>query len=111
MPPVTGTGVTPMERDHVAVLIGERFEKDALSQLVPVEHRREIFCTIGSVQQSEFFGAGRKGFRPQLRVKVFSGDYEGESLIEVDGVRYGIYRTYLNDSDQMELYLEKKGGA
>ena len=100
-----------MERDHVAVLIRERFEKDALSQLVPVESRREVFCTIGSVQQSEFFAAGRKGMRAQFRVKVFSGDYEGESLIEVDGVRYGIYRTYLGDNDQMELYLRKMGGV
>ena len=100
-----------MERDHVAVLIGQRYEKDALSQLVPREHRREVFCTIGSIQQSEFFGAGRKGFKAQFRVTVFSGDYEGEELIEVDGVRYGIYRTYLDDNDRMELYLKKMGGV
>lgn len=100
-----------MERDHVAVLIGVRYEEDKLSQLIPMETRREVFCTIGSVQQSEFFAAGRKGMRAQSRVKLFSGDYEGEELIEVDGVRYGIYRTYLDDNDQMELYLRKMGGV
>lgn len=100
-----------MERDHVACLIAERFEQDALSQQVPVETRREVFCTIGSVQQSEWFSAGQKGFNPQFRLKVFSGDYAGESLVEVDGVRYSIYRTYLGDNDQMELYLKKAGGV
>lgn len=99
-----------MERDHVAYLISERHEPDALGQQVPVETRREVFCTIGSVQQSEWFAAGQNGLRPQLRLKVFADDYADETLVEVDGVRYAIYRTYLGENSKMELYLKKAGG-
>ena len=100
-----------MERDHVATLIGKGYQPDSLQQQIPTETRREVFCTIGSIQQSEFFAAGRNGLKPKLCVKVFYEDYAGEDTVEVDGVRYGVYRTYLNDAYQMELYLERKGGT
>ena len=100
-----------MGRDHVATLIGVEYQNDALLQKVPVETKREIFCEVCSVQQSEWFSAGQKGLKAQLVLKVFPDDYAGESLIEVDGVRYGIYRTYLAKNYKLELYLEKKGGV
>lgn len=95
----------------MATLIAETFDKDALQQLIPTEKRREVFCTVGSIQQSEFFGAGRNGLKPKLCVKVFAEDYQGEELVEVDGVRYHVYRTYLGANDRLELYLEEKAGA
>ena len=100
-----------MERDHVATLIAVTHEPDALKQQIPKETRREVFCTVSSVQQSEFFAAGRNGLRPQMRLKVFAEDYRQEEFVEVDGARYRIYRTYLGDNEQLELYLEKKAGA
>lgn len=100
-----------MERDHVAVLISETHKPDALNQMVPVENRREIFCRISSVRQSEWFAAGQAGLKPQFVVKMFADDYADETIIEIDGIRYGVYRTYHAKSDQIELYLEKKGGV
>ena len=38
------------------------------------------------------------------------GDYNGESIAEYAGQRYGIYRTYERDDELVELYLEKKAG-
>jgi hypothetical protein len=43
--------------------------------------------------------------------RVFFADYEGERLLEYNGKRYGIYRTYNNGSDEVELYAERKGGT
>ena len=42
---------------------------------------------------------------------MFAPDYEGEELAEIDGVRYGVYRTYLGSNESIELYLERKTGA
>lgn len=100
-----------MARDHVAYLISKTYEKDALNQLIPVEKKQEVFCTIKSLQQSEWFAAGNAGLKTQFRIDVFIDDYAGESLAEVDGVRYEIYRTYQAENDRIELYLEKKAGA
>ena len=35
--------------------------------------------------------------------------YMGEKIVEYNGMRYGIYRTYIA-GDDIELYLEEKGG-
>ena len=45
-----------------------------------------------------------------LKVTVFEPDYCGESIAVVDGVRYGIYRTYRAKNETLELYLEAKAG-
>lgn len=100
-----------MGRDHVAYLISTSYQPDALNQQVPTETKREVFCQIGGIRQSEWFSAGKAGLKAQLMLTVFSDDYEGESLVEVDGARYGIYRTYPAKHDRLELYLEKKGGV
>ena len=60
---------------------------------------------------AEFFDAGRSGLRAALKITVFDADYHGESIAVVDGVRYGIYRTYRAKGEQVELYLEEKAGV
>ena len=48
--------------------------------------------------------------QPELKFTVFFGDYENESVVEFQGNRYAVYRTY-RAGDYMELYVERKIGA
>ena len=98
-------------RDAVANLIATTYVPDAIGQQVPRETAREVFVELGGVRQSEWFEAGRSGLKPQMVALIFVDDYQGETLIEVEGVRYGIYRTYPAKHDKLELYLERKGGV
>lgn len=100
-----------MGRDHVAYLVSVAYKPDAIGQQIPEETKREVFCEINGIRQSEWFSAGQKGLKPQFMLTVFIDDYQGEMTAEVDGVRYGIYRTYPAKHDRLELYLEKKGGV
>lgn len=100
-----------MARDHVVTLISTNYTKDELEQMVPAETKREVFCRQHSISQSEFFEAGRTGLQPQHKLTVFEGDYQGETIAELDGVRYSVYRTYLGKNDCVELYLERKAGV
>lgn len=108
-----------MDRSRVLTLVGityktdasGQYEKDAIGQLVPIEVPRDVFCNITSVSASEFFEAGRAGIRPELRATLFAFDYNGEEIAELDGVRYGVYRTYLGKGETIELYLERKAGV
>ena len=108
-----------MDRSRVLTLIGVtykqdasgQYEKDALGQLVTAEEPRDVFCNITGVSASEFFEAGRAGLRPELRATLFAFDYHGEEAAELDGVRYGVYRTYLGKDETVELYLERKAGV
>lgn len=88
------------------------------------ESQREVFARVESVERSEFFAAGQKGLRPELRVTLAAIEYEGEQVCAVDGVRYAIYRTYraspeahfrtahnAPDPDDLELYLQREVGV
>lgn len=70
----------------------------------------EVFAQVQSVTRQEFFDGGRNGLNPELRFTMFAGDYSGEMIVEYNGNRYSVYRTYL-DSDYIELYVERKGGT
>ena len=100
-----------MLRDHVVSLISKVYaDPDALGQLLPQETSREVFCRVGRVSQTEWFNAGRAGLAAQYKLVLFAPDYRGEDTVELDGERYGVYRNYAGDGDQIELYLERKGG-
>ena len=78
---------------------------------LPIETKRQVFCQVDSITQSEYFEAGRNGLNPAYRFRIFMGDYADEETIEYKGQRYAVYRTYLRRDDNIELYVERKGGV
>lgn len=97
--------------DDVLKLISQTFTKDKYGIPKATEVPKEVFCECHSVTRSEFFEAGRNGLNPEFRFTVFHAEYEGESIVEYRGKRYGIYRTYIvPGTDYIELYAERKGG-
>lgn len=76
---------------------------DSIGQPVEEETYTEPIADEGPVTQSEFTAAGQRGFEPEGKYTVWSSEYHGEKLIEVNGVRYTIYRTYPVNG-RVELY-------
>ena len=73
---------------------------------------REIFAEIRSVKQSEFFQASTVGINTEGTALVWSFEYHGETVLELDKNRYAIYRTYQPDnSKKIELYYGFEVGA
>ena len=100
-----------MDRSKVLTLIGITYTADSIGQQVPKETRRDVFCNLSSVSASEWFDAGRAGLNAEHPATMFAYDYKGETIAELDGVRYGVYRTYLGKNETIELYLERKAGV
>lgn len=100
-----------MDRSNVITLIAETTAQDEYGVWRTTETTQDVFCSVESVSASEFFDAGRNGLNPEYRMTMFNGDYNGERTLEYNGSRYGIYRTYLRRSDELELYVERKGGT
>lgn len=100
-----------MDRSNVVTLISETYSADTIGQMIATEKERDVFCNVRSVSQSEWFQGGQNGLNPEWLVTMFAPDYEGEKLVEFNGVRYGVYRTYVRDDELLELYLERKTGA
>lgn len=98
-------------RDVIAYLIGKTVTRDALKRETETETRTEILARKESISQNEFYKGGEAGLKPEFRLTTAIIDYNGEREVEVDGNKYGIYRTYEVDKDYVELYCERKGGV
>ena len=100
-----------MKKDVIAYLIGKTITMNQLKQEVEVDTRTEIFAQKESISQSEFYKGGEAGLKPDFRLITAIIDYNGEREVELDGKKYGIYRTYERNQDYIELYCERKGGV
>lgn len=100
-----------MDRSDVITLIKTVRAQNDFGVWENTETTRDVFCDVGSVTRSEFFEGGRNGLNPAYVFTMFFGDYEGETIVEYNGNRYAIYRTYHAKTDVIELYAERKGGT
>lgn len=100
-----------MDKSAVINLIEETYAKDDNGISQKTETSRTVFCSVNSVSASEFFDGGRNGLNPEFQFTMFSPDYNGERTVEYEGKRYGVYRTYIRKDDNVELYVERKGGT
>lgn len=100
-----------MNRAITIDLIKQSYTTDAMGQSVVEETSKTVFATLSSISRQEwtsYMSTGRQGLVPAYQVSLFMGDYSGESVAVLDGVRYSIYRVYERDDEQVELYLEKR---
>ena len=100
-----------MDRSEVISLIAVTTSRDDYGVMRKTETKRDVFCDVSSVTQSEFFEGGRNGLNPEYRFTMFRYDYADESIVEYKGNRYSVYRTYFGRNDTIELYVERRGGT
>lgn len=96
--------------DVIAYLIGYTVTLNDYKQETRTETRTKVFAKKESISRAEFYNGGKAGLQPEFRLTTAAIDYNGELEVELDGVRYGVYRTYNVSQDYIELYCEKKGG-
>lgn len=99
-----------MNRAHKINLIGKTYTEDAIGQLIPTETEHKVFAYIRDVSQSES-ERPIEGLTPSKVFDVYVTEYNNETDVEYKGIRYSIYRTYLNDESRMELYGARRTGA
>lgn len=75
------------------------------------EIKTEVFCDVRSITQTEWFEAGRNGIEhPSFIFIINRNEYSGEQIVEYEGQRYGVFRTYAAKNEDLELHCEAKGG-
>lgn len=99
-----------MDRSTPIYLISESYTEDQYGVLQPSPVRRLAYANVTSVTGAEWFDGGRNGLNPELRVRMFAPDYNGEQVLEIGGKLYAIYRTYQARTDVIELYVQRKKG-
>ena len=98
------------DKNSTCMLITQTAVTDAEGFQAFEEASVEVWCSIESVTQHEFFEAGRDDIRAEYKVTLNVDDYDGQRIVEIDGSRYAVYRTYRPGADDIELYLEDKAG-
>ena len=79
----------------VLTLIRLEITLDEYGDQVRTEIPREVFAQQMSIGQKEFYQAHAVGLQPEIKFKLSDYlDYENEPLVEHDGQRYRVLRTY-----------------
>ena len=100
-----------MDRSNVIKLLSVTKTQNQFGVWQETITEKKVFCQVDSVSASEFFEGGRNGLNPEYRMTMFFGDYSGETMLIYNGATYAIYRTYQRRDDNIELYVERKGGT
>ena len=100
-----------MDRSAVIKLISETRTQDEYGVWRPTQTSRDAYAQVDSVTRSEFFEGGRNGLNPELVFRMFQGAYKGEKILIYRGTAYSVYRTFLERTDTIELYCERKEGV
>lgn len=82
----------------------ERINADGFEN-EPQESTRTVFCNKKSVGYSEYFKSQQTGKVAEAKYEVHKADYEGEEIVEADGRRFFVLRTYDINDDIIELTL------
>lgn len=69
----------------------------------PEESPRTVFCNKKSVGYSEYFKSQQTGKLVEAKYEVHKADYGGEDVVEVNGRRYFVLKTYDTGTDTIEL--------
>lgn len=101
-----------MDKTDIITLEATKYKTDGINQLVPDGViAREIFCRKENVKRTEWLSAAQLGMKAAWCVTIWADEYHGETAAILDGIRYGVYRTYQVNAEELELYLEQKVGV
>lgn len=100
-----------MDRSNVINLIAKNSIQDQNYNWIDQEIVTEVFCDVLSITQTEWFEAGRNGIEhPAFIFVINRNEYTGQQIVEFNGQRYGVFRTYEARNESLELHCEAKGG-
>ncbi|MDU3677784.1 MULTISPECIES: phage head closure protein [Clostridium] len=88
-------------------LISEEYEFDEIGNQIPIPIEEEVFCNVKSISRSEFYNAATTGLKPSLVFKVRIVDYNDQEKVKFEDNEYKIIRTYIVDTENIELTCEK----
>lgn len=72
------------------------------------ETATEIFCSVSKgVARAEFYEAMKAGVKLTATMEIYEDEYEGQELLEHEGRRYKIRRTFPTGHGTLELTCEE----
>lgn len=97
--------------DDVCFLMSSTIIVDDLLQEVEVFLPELVYCSRSSVGQKEFSATMQAGLKAEMTIIMNHDEYDGEKELEYNRAMYSIYRTYVRDDGNIELYCEVRVGG
>lgn len=73
------------------------------------EIRRRRSCEVRSVSQTETYIAMGQGMNPEYKLVLpYEADYNDERICIFEGRRYRILRTYIRETNGIELVIQRE---
>ena len=94
--------------NDVITLIQQTRSVDDYGDPVITETTRDVFAKLGSIGQKEFYQAHAVGLQPEIKFVLADYlDYEDEPLVQHNGQRYRVLRTYRKGQElEITVYRE-----
>lgn len=89
------------------ILINNVFSFDDIGNQISEEERIEVFCNVKSITRAEFYNAATTDLKPSITFVVHLFEYNNEEKVEYEGVQYRVIRTYIANTEEIELICEK----
>lgn len=74
------------------------------------ENATEVFAEVGSTSFDEILKAEQLGYKAKHKLVLNSFEYSKQRIIELNGSRYAVYRTFNVANSKVEVYLEERLG-
>ena len=92
---------------HDLTLIKTIFNFDDIGNQVATEEKTDVFCNVKSITRAEFYNAATTDLKPSIVFVVHLYEYNDEEIVEYNSVRYRVIRTYMTNTEEIELICEK----
>ena len=89
-----------MMTDYITLIKQTTGSVDDAGDRVLTETPKDVFCRTASVGQKEFYQAHALGLQPEIKfILTDYYDYDGETIVQHEGIRYRVLRTYRNGNE------------
>lgn len=92
-------------------LISQTQVTDNIGQIIETESKASVIGNVRSITQSEYMQGRQEGLSPAYVFDISIFAYSGQKIVEYQGERYSVYRTFEADENYIELYCEREVGA
>lgn len=89
--------------NEILTLITQSIDTDERGDPVVIKTHRNVFCSVASIGQKEFYQAQAVGLQPEYKFILADYlDYNDEPLVEYENKQYRVLRTY-RTGQELEL--------
>lgn len=95
---------------EIDLLKEDRFTSDGIGNQIPQYKRSTVMGYEDRLSRNEFYQAGQSGIELSKLFVIHPFEYSNEKIIEFEGQKYTIIRTYQRDHEELEIVCQAKLG-